>query len=786
MSRLFYVVLLLFFFNAFTSKSQQVFVSPSGNDKYDGRTKDAPKKSIESALEQLQKQIKTSENTSRISLLPGTYYLEKTIKLGPELGPVTFEAYEPGTVTVKGSQVLTGKWKVYQGGVTKLKTKVDISPYAQLYVHGKQQHLARYPNIDSAASHFNGYAADAISPKRVSQWEHPEGAIVHAMHKGEWGDFYYEVESVDQDGNPVLKGGHQNNRPSPMHEKYRMVENVFEELDESGEWYFDSKKSTLYFYPFDNMDLNNSTVEVTMLDQLFFIKGTDDNPAKQINFKGIKMEQTNRTFMKEYEPLLRSDWMIHSAGAIRFENAENCSITDCELTNLGGNAIFFSGYNRNMTVRGNHIYGIGASAICFVGLPSAVRSPSFNYKEFVPLQDIDTEKGPKTHEYPSECLVDDNLIHNTGQTEIQTAGVEISMAMDITVRHNSIYDVPRAGINVSEGTWGGHVIEFNDVFNTVLQSSDHGAFNSWGRDRFWHPNRKTMDQITTDNPEMPYWDAIHTTVIRNNRMRCDHGWDIDLDDGSSNYHLYNNLCLNGGIKLREGFYRTVENNIMVNNGFHPHVWFKNSGDVFRRNIVMTGHQDIRLQGWGKEVDYNLFPNKEALEKAQQNGTDEHSLFGDAKFVDPVYADFRVQGNSPALKLGFRNFSMQQFGVQKPSLKKIAKTPDIPPLMMYAMDFSGNKSIKWLGADIKDIETMGERSAAGLSDVSGVLVLKVSDGSLAKKGGLQAGDVIIQSAGSVVKNVADLMIAYQGNNWKGKLNIRVVRNQKEEDIILILK
>ena len=40
--------------------------------------------------------------------------------------------------------------------------------------------------------------------------------------------------------------------------------------------------------------------------------------------------------------------------------------------------------------------------------------------------------------------------------------------------------------------------------------------------------------------------------------------DIDLDDGSSNYHIYNNICLNGGLKLREGFYRTVENNIIIN------------------------------------------------------------------------------------------------------------------------------------------------------------------------------------------------------------------------------
>lgn len=87
-------------------------------------------------------------------------------------------------------------------------------------------------------------------------------------------------------------------------------------------------------------------------------------------------------------------------------------------------------------------------------------------------------------------------------------------------------------------------------------------------------------------------DAVEPIIIRNNRFSYDHGWDIDLDDGSSNCEIYNNLCLSGGLKLKEGFYRKVYNNILVNNGFHPHVWFENNHDVFIRNIVMTPHQQI--------------------------------------------------------------------------------------------------------------------------------------------------------------------------------------------------
>ena len=90
----------------------------------------------------------------------------------------------------------------------------------------------------------------------------------------------------------------------------------------------------------------------------------------------------------------------------------------------------------------------------------------------------------------------------------------------------------------------------------------------------------------------PFLDAMETTIIRDSRWRCDHGWDIDLDDGSSNYEIYNNLMLAGGLKLREGYGRKASNNIHINNGLHPHVWFRDSGDEFTRNIVMAAHAPI--------------------------------------------------------------------------------------------------------------------------------------------------------------------------------------------------
>ncbi len=279
-----------------------------------------------------------------------------------------------------------------------------------------------------------------------------------------------------------------------------------------------------------------------------------------------------------------------------------------------------------------------------------------------------------------------------------------------------------AGINIGDGCWGGHVIEFCDIFDTVKETGDHGSFNSWGRDRFWGLDGLNLndDKVWEAEKDVPLLDAVKTVVIRNNRWRCDHGWDIDLDNGSSNYHIYNNLCLHGGLKNREGFHRVVENNIIVNNGFHPHVWYKHSQDVFRRNII--GSEGYLPAGgmpstpWGKEMDYNLVhrpgvaPPKPAAGLARQSQRDAHSIVADAMFVDPASGDFRVKPQSPALQLGFVNFPMDQFGVRKPELKAIARTPQMPDQVVPAARAGLQKDDVILacnGKPVRTVEDLGQ-------------------------------------------------------------------------------
>ena len=51
-----------------------------------------------------------------------------------------------------------------------------------------------------------------------------------------------------------------------------------------------------------------------------------------------------------------------------------------------------------------------------------------------------------------------------------------------------------------------------------------------------------------------------------------------------------------------------------------------------------------------------------LEQWQAMGFDRNSVFADPMFVDPKNNDYRVKPESPALKVGFRNFEMGTWGL----------------------------------------------------------------------------------------------------------------------------
>jgi hypothetical protein len=704
------------------------YVAPDGDDAGPG-TEARPFATLARARNAVRDNLEVNNLQMTVLVREGTYYFDEALVFGPEDSgtqdaPVTYAAYPGEEPVISGGREIVADWTPFRDGimVCSLPHGDGNNPdFTQLFIDGKRQIRARFPDYDPSDPGMSGYltaaGADNESPRRVyydpdtftkKTWKKPHEAVIHIFPENYYGNTQWTVTGIDRETHELTLGtGGWQIRSNGLGEKSRYyIENVFEELDTPGEWYLDRENGKLYCYPPAGVDIGAAQVEVAILPQVVDFKGTEDSPVQWITISGFRIAHTATTFMAQYEHPSRGDWNIHRGGAVYLENAEDIHVTNCFFDAVGGNGVFVNYHARRIDVSNNTFIEAGESAVCLVGeshldldgtytCPFCGNEHNYDYDE-------------PSDRYPAECTVSNNLIHDIGVFGKQTAGVYLSLGMKHTVSHNHIYNVPRAGICLGDCSWGGHVFEFNDVHDTVRETGDHGPFNSWGRGPWWcraqghGPESHPIGNLDEE--------PLYETIIRNNRFQDTKGWGIDLDDGSSRYHVYNNLCIGVSIKLREGDYRLVENNIFVNPANPPgiHVGYENNHDRYLRNIVVVNtafdntENDANFtagESGGdlykfvfpplkgrllEECDYNVFLNNTGafsvtvtprgsarwwadgkqytLPEWQAMGYDEHSVYADPMFVDPDNGDYSVRPESPAIELGFKNFPMDQFGL----------------------------------------------------------------------------------------------------------------------------
>ena len=708
-----------------------VYVALHGDDRNPG-TRDKPMASLEAAKNAVRKRKDHLKKPITVWVRAGTHYLSQPLVLSAEDSgtadlPVTYAAYPGELVTLSGGRKLSCSWKSFRDRIMQCalpSSKATSLAFTQLFVNGQRRIRARYPKYDkeNPLVSGNGYldvarSSEAWPPSEFhfdpatftnKRWKKPQEAIVHLFPLDRWGNLQWEVQHVDWAEQSIKLGwgGFQLNEllfgkaatgigKSEIYSRgFRsrfFVENVFEELDSPAEWYLDREAGVLFYMPEADEDLADAIVEVPVLERVIEFRGTQREPVAFVKFSGFRISHTASTFLNVYEAPSLGDWTIHRGGAVFLEGTKHCAVENCSFDQVGGNAIFVNNFNQNARIYGNRISNCGDSAICLVGSESQIQG------SHRPL--------------PSENLISNNLIHDCGYFGKQCAAVFLSITEKNTVSHNLIFNMPRAAICLNDGWGGGHVIEFNHIHDTVRETTDHGPFNSWGRGRFW-----CMDQSHGEAshgsgyPEagtaypFPYEQADgRETILRHNLLQeplSIHQLGIDLDDGSSHFHIYNNLCIGIGIKLREGDYRVVENNIF----FHPanppafHQGYENNHDRFRRNIVVTDSTENQSFGKSsvpgdfyqvrypprqgpiaKEIDGNLFFNDlgkfsasitpragkrmhYAIEDWNGMGYDRQSRYADPRFVDPKNGNFTLAADSPAHEIGFVPFDLSAVGL----------------------------------------------------------------------------------------------------------------------------
>ena len=147
------------------------------------------------------------------------------------------------------------------------------------------------------------------------------------------------------------------------------------------------------------------------------------------------------------------------SGAIFLEGVVGATISGCLLQSLDGNAVFVSGYARNVTISANEFLSIGETAIAQWGYTDG--SP-------VPGMGFDLTAGNQ----PRGTQVVGNVVHEVGLYTKQNSFYFQSESFGNIIDSNIAYNGPRAGINFDDGMGGSSAVTRNVLANFCRESSD--------------------------------------------------------------------------------------------------------------------------------------------------------------------------------------------------------------------------------------------------------------------------------------------------------------------------
>jgi len=494
----------------------------------------------------------------RIVLKNGNYRLSQpwiwtAAQSGRADSPVLIEAETKGGVVISGARRLVVSRAVHGGGspVQIDLSSAGVSQFDQLWVNGRRAVRARAPNVGSfyfvkgTVSSWSGDAASALAPvERQAFVSEPaalnylsgltsaerSAAVLVAAHS--WTTSHHRIAATNASSEVLVSpASHWAFLSKGAHQRY-FIENVPTALDAPGEWYFNPTTLRLNYLPTPAERAEDVVLDVPALNTLLEVRGNAalGQWAEHIVFNGLTFRHAGYTLPAA--GLIDQQAAVDVTASVVLRSARNVVVDNCEVSRVGGYAIWLRDNVRNSTVQNCEVYDTGAGGVR-VGLTN--QPPS------------DNATGSNT--------IRGNRIHAVGFQFPGAVAIWLGQTADNYIDGNLIGDTTYSGISVG-WTWGygassarRNTIKGNFLYDIMQGSlSDGGAIYTLGR---------SPDTVIAGN--------VVKGVAAYNGYGSG-GWGVYNDEGSSGLLIEGNLVFgtdHGGYMLHYGADNIVKDNVFA-------------------------------------------------------------------------------------------------------------------------------------------------------------------------------------------------------------------------------
>lgn len=480
-----------------------LYVSPYGNDNNSGY--------FNAPVQTVNKAVKLAENNKinggcRIYVMNGEHSPEETIKIEntsdikilnyaddkpvingavklykEDFEKVTDESFLGKLTRNAADKLVSLDLSKYGIDAQSMKT-VGADSYYRLYEDGKKQMLSRYPNskyenlVMAGESFSDGFYLGDNS----RNW----GNISNINLRGFVNNGFQLIKGFissknEETGAFTLPGDF--NTSWNINGRACIAENVFEEIDVPGEWYIDTEKKMLYYYPAGNLE----NVELTLFDNDVISVGN----AQNIEICGLELKNSNGSgiSIKNSSNVTIDKFKLHGMGkrGVEITDSKDSVVKNSEIFDLGRDGVYISCGNRPKLINGNcgaencHIYNFSdknynMSAVSLNGVG--------NYAKHNVMHDSMSQGVLFAG---NDHVIDNNEIYNVVR-DVHDAGAIYAGGMNgqigNTITNNYIHDILKSGSEVFavylDDGFSGTTVKGNVITNVVSGGLFGGGRNN--------------------------------------------------------------------------------------------------------------------------------------------------------------------------------------------------------------------------------------------------------------------------------------------------------------------